>query len=530
MEGLVPGAADEAQVRKRWEEYMANLKNSDPAEYEALVKDLDEMIKTGTSFSEKPTDALRAAAQEDRGEFAPVLPGGAGVMGTGGVEAKKEGVPCQPSPGFVIKTREMSGSARKVFINVCQSPMLKNFSMQKRIGNDGKEQEGMSIPLSCGRPRPDTDKSGKSCVVYDVIVNPGVVEEAKTDAEGQFRGFLCNLCVQYIEQKYKCSLDGKCKFPRMKYKGDASNTEIQFIRKKQTPTIEEVKDDRPQKSKKTMQNKIKASQQRKRPRAHATHSLSARTTDGMFEKCEAMLSDPRFPEDPAVTPEELLLVVKFNHDGKKLSAAEIDSLRNNIDLALSSEIVSVKVAGGSVRFHPLEIFLPHAVNVADCRARFEQSTQELRVNLPCANGAFETDGPDPGSKPWMLAHAIASDDSIEAGPSPATKTKPEEDNDNGDDDGVLPEDRFHRRDMVSQHIKDEREQQREDKLKRHNEKKEKERLEEEKKAAEEAAQKAQALIDQVDAEMQSCALDLPASSPSSSTRLLSTEDAFSELM
>ena len=48
---------------------------------------------------------------------------------------------------------------RKVFINVCQSPMIKSFSMQKRIDGDGKEQEGLSIPLSCGRPRADTDKS-----------------------------------------------------------------------------------------------------------------------------------------------------------------------------------------------------------------------------------------------------------------------------------------------------------------------------------------------------------------------------------
>ena len=67
----------------------------------------------------------------------------------------------------------------------------------------------------------------------------------------------------------------------------------------------------------------------------------------------------------------------------------------------------------------------------------------------------------------MLAHALST------GTSAAEKTESKSDDakreENDDEDDALPEDRFHSRDMVSQHIKDERERQRNEKIEKHRE-------------------------------------------------------------
>ena len=50
------------------------------------------------------------------------------------------------------------------------------------------------------------------------VVNPGVIENCSSDASGGTRAFLCNLAIEYVEQKYGCVLDRKYKLPRLKYK------------------------------------------------------------------------------------------------------------------------------------------------------------------------------------------------------------------------------------------------------------------------------------------------------------------------
>ena len=63
-----------------------------------------------------------------------------------------------------------------------------------------------------------SDQKGDKAVVYDCIVNPEVVTNAENDESGNDKDFLVQLCLQYVESKYKCQLDRRYKLPKMKYK------------------------------------------------------------------------------------------------------------------------------------------------------------------------------------------------------------------------------------------------------------------------------------------------------------------------
>ena len=110
--------------------------------------------------------------------------------------------------------------------------------LKKKLDENGEEIEGMNIPMSVGPQRNGKDKSGKDCYIYDVIVNPEVVEEAIQDSTGKYRDFICQLAIQSIEQKYKKNFDKRYKLPKLKYMGDV---EAQYIQdRKNVPVIEEV--------------------------------------------------------------------------------------------------------------------------------------------------------------------------------------------------------------------------------------------------------------------------------------------------
>jgi hypothetical protein len=46
--------------------------------------------------------------------------------------------------------------------------------------------------------------TGESSVVYDCIVNPKVIADSQNDPTGNYRNFLCELALQYVEQKVCC--------------------------------------------------------------------------------------------------------------------------------------------------------------------------------------------------------------------------------------------------------------------------------------------------------------------------------------
>lgn len=88
-------------------------------------------------------------------------------------------------PGLVVKTAELEGRRRKVFINVLGSPHVPPFRIRSKLEADGSEATGLHTPMSVGEARPDVDKTGSACVVHDVVVNEALLRGAIGD--GTFR-------------------------------------------------------------------------------------------------------------------------------------------------------------------------------------------------------------------------------------------------------------------------------------------------------------------------------------------------------
>jgi hypothetical protein len=143
-----------------------------------------------------------------------------------------------PEPAFSYKTYRTKDS-RKVFINITSHELLEKPGIKKKLNKEGEEIEGINIPISVGMPREEKDKKEQSCLIYDLIVNPEVIEECSADKTGKYRDFICQLGIQSLEQKYREDLDKKYKLPKLKYFGSAVPEQL-IQDRKNMPKIEEV--------------------------------------------------------------------------------------------------------------------------------------------------------------------------------------------------------------------------------------------------------------------------------------------------
>jgi len=476
------------QQAAAWESYLKQLEQSDPEEYKLLVRDMEEMV----ARKEEKADIVVKEQQggDDADGFKPRLPGGK-VMDQDGVkEAQDEdGIKVFPQPGFVVKTK--TDKDEKIFINVCQSDAIQDMSTKKQLADDGSEQEGLNIPLSLGPPRMDRDKAKKVCIVYDIIVNPNVLKNASEDKTGAARNFLCELALQYVEQKYKCSVDYKYKLPRLDYKGDKDNIPHQMIRKKRAPVIEEVVDvKKPAKQKVHTAAKVKPQQ--------LSYSLLRYDGDDMDSArvCEATINDPT-PVRETISGGLIckILVERIDENPKLLEKA---------DIAVSSQFLSVNL---KPYYLPLELFLPFPVDATNIQPSYNEFSKVLSLVMPCSSAADEwrdSSKPDPGSRAWLLATALSFDDGNSQGPNvnpahaPAPPVQQGREEPFNEDTDTLPEDRFHLSDMLSQHIKDERQRERVEKQRRQEEEEEKKKKEEESKLAKEKQEAIQKLLQQAE--------------------------------
>ena len=160
------------------------------------------------------------------------LPGGKVLKGDGSTRpAEEDALRVVPSPGFVLKTTAKPAAPEgmaaagevksvKYFINICAHEAVGVPKQVKRLDDEGKEVEGVSVPVSIGPQNPCEDNKKDPCVSTDCVVNPKVLADADEDKTGAQRDFLCQLAMTYVEQKYKLAMDRKYKLPRLKYKGD----------------------------------------------------------------------------------------------------------------------------------------------------------------------------------------------------------------------------------------------------------------------------------------------------------------------
>ncbi|KAL6631951.1 PIH1-domain-containing protein [Neocallimastix sp. 'constans'] len=154
------------------------------------------------------------------------------------------GMEVQPEPGFVIKTHNKKNvegftEGLKIFINICHSgkvpapPLATDEEIRKAIEAD--DNATYKVPLSLSVPRTDLDKAGKTCIVFDACVNTNAIIKATKD--GDYKLFLIELALEWVEEQYKLELSREFSLPKMRAKGKLVK---HFIRRPERPSISEL--------------------------------------------------------------------------------------------------------------------------------------------------------------------------------------------------------------------------------------------------------------------------------------------------
>ncbi|EGZ26869.1 hypothetical protein PHYSODRAFT_470498 [Phytophthora sojae] len=475
---------------EQYADWLDNLEKTDPEGYKQFIATMQSQLQAAGLGPEhgggapqggadaalfdmlKSTAGARGgAADANSPDFKPLFPGDK-VMGEDGLKATPEGMYIDVKPGFVMKTNDVK-SKKKVFVNVVYADEIQGFSEKKKLDDEGKEQEGIHVPLSLGAPHEVKDKKGVSSLAFDVAVNTKVVEDCQADKTGAFRNFVCELAIEYIDQKYKIKLDDRYKLPRLTYRGELPPPK-HYIRKTQAPIIQE-----------TATAKCELFEK------HGSEPTVCSRLPSIMKG-----STPLSPEVLQQAGSQLIVSVRFENEVKTAT---------DVDLELHAELLIVKAA----THHDLEIFLPYPVEVSSAKVCLNRSRNSMEITLTI-DKSWDAVKPDSGSAPWLLARALEEENGAETQDTASSATdsaqpKPKslvemfhlanaaDSNEslvgNGSalkatprwdpvmEDEELPEDRFHRKDMMSMHILEQRRIEREQKAKEAEDKRKKRRAE-----------------------------------------------------
>ncbi|KAG7167511.1 PIH1 domain-containing protein 1-like [Homarus americanus] len=109
--------------------------------------------------------------------------------------------------GICVKTRD--DQKNKVFINVCTSdaiPAPEDITDQELITIlESEAPSDFRVPMSIGQPHYEKDKSGESCVAYDVIISPQFF--LKMTDNPLFHNFFMIATLEGLEEKYSLKVD-----------------------------------------------------------------------------------------------------------------------------------------------------------------------------------------------------------------------------------------------------------------------------------------------------------------------------------
>eukprot|EP01041_Mallomonas_annulata_P007307 gene7307-14900_t len=426
-----------------------NLRENDPLAFRNALSAMENELGLAPSSSsiETLTKDIQNMNHSSSTSSIPVdLPGGKAMLGSKGVEEKMKGIKITPTPAFTLKTKEISKSV-KVFINICTHENIAMPGIKKKLDEEGKEIEGMNIPMSVGPAKMGKDKSNIDCIIYDIIINPKVIQDVNEDKIGTYRDFVCQLAMQSLEQKYELSIDKRYKLPKLLYLGEITSQYIQD--RSNTPIIEEVNS-----TNKSLEM-IRATQEKQKILANAKKSAefvneidliyhlfwvqnvisNDLKTEQNETEIQSVTKDIPF-EDVLITNSyiEPMYPIEDHSRGLALVTAIIPNiplLVSDIDAKISPYKIELKLPG----YRRLNLFLPCSVlpTTASCTLSRPPGTLRgftLRIfveldHRPCDAGGV---GPDPGSMPWQVAQALRGD-------GDAPYVLDEDDNDDGDIDG-----------------------------------------------------------------------------------------------
>lgn len=440
-----------------------------------------------------------------------LLPGGATILNSdgSGLDRVHDGIFIRPQTGFVIKTK--SGNQQKLFINVTFHDAMEEPGTKKKLDEKGKEVEGLNVPLSMGPIRKCSDKSGIECLVVDGIVNPVIRKEMEEDSTGSQRNFVCQLLMQCFDQKYKdlAPLDRKYSLPKMDYIGyihvasgeicrkKSDNVEVvkQYVRDTRSkPKIEEIDSILTQGTPRSppvdlcislqlLNGQVLSVQQYldilKRSTGSRNEVLPCFLPDEEWDKSFPFIFDICQDEEYCVTQ----MIVKAS-----IRESDFDSI------TVSASVYSLHLSGST--FQPTQCILPFPVESKKIICNVDTETLELCVSMAVQTTSRDQSA-DVGSGPWLMARALSGGKA-----NPKAKRKPTQDQQDlekkavsdistdimqandpfhlqslfpwnryqspgkqqGSLDG-LPEDRFHNKDSVSQHLMQQQEGEKTQKIK-----------------------------------------------------------------
>lgn len=361
-----------------------------------------------------------------------------------GVKERHRGVQISPTPGFVVKSIS-SSLQKKIFINVCSNNAIAQPQMKVRLDNDGKEVEGLNVPIAVGPTRICKDHAGATSVAVDCIVHPSVIEKVDHDSKGEYRDFICQLVIRCVEQKIPnvASVDTKYRLPRLKYQGyvDSLNGDVvpqhhsnavvasQWVRDiRSQPKIEEVKQTPQSGSSASAENMSNCSTSRIPMDLYV--ELQDKTIHPILgfiqqrftfkerndkyspldcfnpipvlaklpENSEERLHQSQLLLEPFIAepPDDIEHMIIHVH----LTSATVTSAQ----IQLSAGICKVSADG----FITTSCVIPFWINpkTASCSNGGGISSGLLTIRaLLCRNSPMY-DAPDPGSQPWMLVEAL----------------------------------------------------------------------------------------------------------------------------
>ncbi len=452
-----------------------------------------------------------------------VLPGGTSQLksdGTG-IDEKHEALRIQPKAGFVIKTTSLNPAvkpptqcAQKVFVNVCYHDAIEKMSTKKKLDGNGKEVEGLNLPLAMGPLRNCKDKNGNICQVVDTIIHPSVENDMlDEDYTGSKMDFVCQVLLQCFDKKYKelAPLDRKYKLPRMKYFGYINATSGQIERKlsknaeickqyvrdiKSKPRIEEIKRCSPRSNICPDENPIK-----KLPPLE--FHVSLQTTNGNEIQLKEYLADNTsgLINWDGIIP--FCLDVCTGEDSRHV-ISRVNLVASVEELEVASTTVQVSAFAlymTSSKFSRTQCILPFCVDWKKVQCNYHKDKSQLIVSAVVFRNSIYHSA-DVGTQPWLVTKALSMGDSNKSTKDSIIREQSTLEylhkNVKEDDDPFhlrspfpwkntadiaskrpknhLPEDQFHSKDTMSQYIMQQQEEERQEKLKKSEEdRKERER-------------------------------------------------------
>ncbi|XP_071439466.1 PIH1 domain-containing protein 1-like [Hetaerina americana] len=277
----------------------------------------------------------------------------------------------KPIPGFCVKLRKSTTDRGKVFINICKTDQIpapedkSESELMEILKSD--EPSTYRVPMSVGEERPDIDKSGNPCSVYDIVINSAFYK--KVEGSQFYRQFLITAILEALEDKYDLQLE-KEEFAVLKgrkCKGGMAEHKIQ-VRSK--PLVQMMSSNEMGKNSNKKLDSKPGAEGPKKPLISEIKStpIIASNVKATTEKSQR----PPY-----------ILKCRSEETGEKVILAEI-LLRNvlfakDIEIYVGEDRILLTTKSSS---YSLDIFLPHLINQEKTVAEFSKENKVLMLEMP----------------------------------------------------------------------------------------------------------------------------------------------------